>query len=711
MATLPRYETMGVQYADLPRVSTAPQQVAAEGFSRLSQNIDRMTSFIQTELETRAQREARKYAVENPLTKEQIDTALREGRGVRVEGAGEIFQQTYEATQGALLASQLQAEGERKIGTALAKIKQGGQIDLQQTQADLKDMIDGYAATVMALDPERSIKLRAALTLAGNTLFETAAGEAQKREMAALNAEIMTSVQESVPIIEATISRAGTLDPVSGKPINVDEMIEAQRQKLYGLIRVTGNVKPLEEFNQKVRDAKLGAIVSKATSAEFAENSLDALNKLASASLDNLTDVYKGLPTEDKETIRKRVRDAFNDKRAAEEAQRREDVEKAKTAQNILELEYLDPKTTQQRRRQIEDQSVAGGFWTVQQVEDLRKPRPKQPDVMTELRLKEEIARGRITDLNQVITYANRLTDSQFESVGNYLRDQTYRSADQALNRAAGIVGFELNPGEAKIIKRTDLESRFKAALQAGNTPLQASEIAIRGYSTDSTVKANENRREAITKQVRDALTAKGFAMPEVSVDQMNLNAIKDGRGRPLPEAMSKEILDLQSQYRSTLAGAPTAAPMAPPPPPMPAPMPAPAPAPAPARPAPAPAPAARAPAPAPRPPAPAPAPARAPAPALAPAARIESAETAESLVKGRTYEVMTRPGAPAGKFEFTGVDPNNRMDRRNWKPIVGEVYSVSLGGGAPRSMVYKGGDPSKASSYVAGGAVTRGGQ
>jgi hypothetical protein len=71
----------------------------------------------------------------------------------------------------------------------------------------------------------------------------------------------------------------------------------------------------------------------------------------------------------------------------------------------------------------------------------------------------------------------------------------------------------------------------------------------------------------------------------------------------------------------------------------------------------------------------------------------------------------MTRPGAPAGKFEFTGVDPNNRMDRRNWKPIVGETYSVSLGGGAPKTMVYKGGDPSKAGSYVAGGAVTRGGQ
>ena len=554
MATLPRYEQMGVQYADLPRISTAPQQVAAEGFSRLSQSLDRMTSFIQTELETRAQREARKYAVENPLTKEQIDTALREGRGLRVEGAGEIFQQTYEATQGALLASQLQAEGERKIGTALAKIKAGGQINLQQTQADLKDMIDGYASTVTALDPERSIKLRAALTLAGNTLFETAAGEAQKREMAALKAEMLTSVQEAAPIIEATISRAGTIDPITGKPLNVDEILEAQRQKLYAYVRATGDDEPVKQFNQKVRDAKLGAIVGKVTEDGFAVNTLDALGKLTRGELDNLKDVYKGLPTEDKETIRKRVRDYFNDERSAADALAKQKQDEARQAANVLELEYLNPKTTNERKRFIENELVLGGFMTIQQVQDLRKPPPKQPDVMTELLLKDQIAAGRITNLNQLTEYRNRLTDGQFESVGNYLLNQTYRAAEDMISNAAGLArGFEMNPGAEKLKRMIDMKERFNVALRAGEGPLQAARTAIQGYSTDSVARANENRRDAIRKQMSEALTRKGFAMPEVSVDKIDLGAIKDSKNNPLPSALSKELLDLQSQYRGTL--------------------------------------------------------------------------------------------------------------------------------------------------------------
>lgn len=553
MATLPRYELMGVQFADLPRVSTAPQQAAAEGFSRMSQSIDRMIGFMQTELETKAQREAKKFAVENPLTKDQIDTALREGRGLNVEGAGQIFQQTYEATQAALLASQLQAEGERKIGTALAKIKAGGQINLQQTQTDLKDMIDGYASTVMALDPERSVKLRAALTLAGNTLFETAAGESQKRELAAIKAETLAAVQDSVPIIEATVSRAGTIDPQTGQPINIEQLLEAQRQKLYGYVRLTGDDDPIKQFNQKVRDAKLGAVVAKATDPEFATSSLDALNKLTRSDLGNLSSVYKGLPTEDKETIRKRVRDYFVDQANAKKAQEDQDKEKAKQAANVLELEYLNPKTTQQRKRQIENDLVLGGFWSVQQVMDLRKPPPKQPDPMTELMLKDQIAAGRITNLNQLTEYRNRLTDGQFESVGNYLRDQTYRAADQALNRAAGIVGFELNPGEAKIKKRTDLDARFRAALAEGKTPSQAAESAIGAYESSETNRTKDRRRQEIAKQIRESLTTGGYAMPEVPIERIDLNSIKDRRDRPLPPKLSKELLDLQTQYRSTL--------------------------------------------------------------------------------------------------------------------------------------------------------------
>ena len=47
MADLPRYENIGVQYADLPKISTALQQVKAQGYADIGQQLDRMTNFFQ----------------------------------------------------------------------------------------------------------------------------------------------------------------------------------------------------------------------------------------------------------------------------------------------------------------------------------------------------------------------------------------------------------------------------------------------------------------------------------------------------------------------------------------------------------------------------------------------------------------------------------------------------------------------------------------
>ena len=122
MATLPTYENAGVQYADLPRVNTAPQQVAAQGFATIGQNIDRMTAFFQNQAVSDAQAEGLKYAVQNPLTKAQIDTALGTPEGVNVKGGGKIFQQTYQKAQPVMLSSELQLETQKafsKIAPAI----------------------------------------------------------------------------------------------------------------------------------------------------------------------------------------------------------------------------------------------------------------------------------------------------------------------------------------------------------------------------------------------------------------------------------------------------------------------------------------------------------------------------------------------------------------------------------------------------------------
>jgi len=80
MAELPRYENLGVQYADLPKISTAMQQIKAQGYAGVEQSLDRMTNFFQEKAVTEAQKKALKYAIELPPTPEQLLEAKKTGQ-------------------------------------------------------------------------------------------------------------------------------------------------------------------------------------------------------------------------------------------------------------------------------------------------------------------------------------------------------------------------------------------------------------------------------------------------------------------------------------------------------------------------------------------------------------------------------------------------------------------------------------------------------
>lgn len=541
MATLPRYEPMGVQYADLPRVSTAAQQVAAEGFSRMAQNLDRMVGFMQSDLETKAQREAKKYAIENPLTKEQIDKAIESGQGLQVEGAGRIFQQTYESMQAGMLSSQLQAEGQRKIGQVLEAVKAGGAIDPAKLQTDLKDMIDGYATSVSALDPEESIRLRARLTLAGNAVFEQASAQAIKRDQDQINAGMQGMADTITPVIEAIIAKSGQIDPATGKPIDVDRMIGAQLKPFQDLINITGDRKPLDAVLKNIQEAKLGTVVAKVTDSAFAATGAEALRKLAAGDAGNLSGIYKGLDQKDKEVVRKRVRDYFVDQTNAtkeDEDRKKADAKRAATA---LYLELLNKNTTVDRQRQVINTLVSSDQMTLAAAKAWLEPKKPEGDVVQLILAKDMINRGLIQSLPQLLQeFDGRLSDSQLQDAGNHLLNESYRSAGKTLDAEAGMVGFSLNTSDAQKKKRTALQVEFDKNLRDGMNPADAAAEARKAYNSNENVKAYDARRQKVTDSVSKILESKGYAMPNVPIEEMDIGALKNRSGKPIPDDLRK---------------------------------------------------------------------------------------------------------------------------------------------------------------------------
>lgn len=529
MATIPRYQNLGVQYADLPRVSTAAQQARAQGFDQLSRSLDRMTSYFQSQAETKAKKEALKYAAENPLTQEQVDTALKTGKGVQVEGAGSVFQQTYEKAQGAMLASQLQLEGQRKLSNVAAAIEAGQPVDLNSIQADIKDMIDGYASTVMALDPEQSIKLRASLSTAGNALYSKAADRAVKVQQAEYSAYMDESLLQTKPLIEAIVAKAGTVDFQTGNLINIDQLIETQAKPYMDAIQITGTNKHYVEFQKIVKEAKIGALVAKLKDRDFSPDATAAIKNFRDNNFGNMTQVFGQLSEEDKAKVRNRVLESYADEQSAADLDQKAANRANKEKGNVLKQELLQDGTSAVRQRQITFELVSLDQITLPQAQAMLKDPDAKGNVDLYLNLNDQIARGMLTSIGDLAEYKSRLSKTEYKTLGTAITSTQGREAASLLKREAGIQDNVFAPADSKA-KHKNLLSEYSVQLARKvtengvdryQTPVEAANAAIDTFS-------KSKRAEEITTaamRARDRLEALlgSTALPELPLEQIDL--------------------------------------------------------------------------------------------------------------------------------------------------------------------------------------------
>jgi len=519
MATgLPRYQTMGVQYADLPQVSTAPQRAAVAGLSQIDQAINQMTSYFLDKATIEAKEAGMKYAAENPLTKEQVDASLGDPKALKVKGAGRIFQSTYEATQASMLASELQLEGQRRIGNVSAAIKAGQPVDLEQIQKDIKDMIDGYGSTVMALDPAQSVKLRASLATTANALYKEAATAAIERRNAGIKSDLEKSLIDLRPVIENIWNMAGTILPDTGKPVNVYAMIENISQPYRMSVGVLRSDEYSVKFDKMVQESKIGALVSRATSAEFAATGGQAATRIQKGDFGNFSDLYRGLTQEEKDDVFEKTEKYFN--RAYQARKRDEDATDRvnKERGRVLSLELLNPSITAVRKNEVIGDLLRLGFITPTTALSMSKPASPDGDPVLTIQLTDMARRG-ILDMDQLAENRDRLTDSQFISIGKAINSTSARNALNDIRSEAGIVeGETLVGGDSRRVIFETMRKDYTRLIGEQNpktgklyTDQEAAAEAIKLYRDSDLKKKRDEKRTAAERSIRRSLVFGGY--------------------------------------------------------------------------------------------------------------------------------------------------------------------------------------------------------
>jgi hypothetical protein len=168
---------------------------------------------------------------------------------------------------------------------------------------------------------------------------------------------------------------------------------------------------------------------------------------------------------------------------------------------------------------------------------ELMKPKEAEPNPVLTMSLYDNIKNGRIKSINELVPYSNRLSRSEFESLGRSLVDNQAKIALERIDREAGIVSPFVDPGPEKLKRKIDLTDRYYKQLQnkvPGEkgvmrylTPSEAIEAAIKGYSSDPAIKTKETKRKQAQDKVDNFFSTRpALKKPNTTLDQTDFSKV-----------------------------------------------------------------------------------------------------------------------------------------------------------------------------------------
>lgn len=533
MATLPTYEYAGAQYANLPSVSTAPQQVAAQGMSMLGQQLDRMTAYFQNQAMTDAQQAGLKYAIDFPPTKDQLDIAKKTGQAPVVEGAGRVFQESYNKASAHILGTNIIAEFQNRQAERLMKIESGAPVDPIALKEDLRADIDGNVALLTNYNPEVSIQVRAQMTTLGHAVYKQALVFDEKARQAAYQVDQEVGLSKIKPVLENVINSYAKINLPAGELEQVlDNVLSPYTNSTS--IRLAGSNKYALEAYKIKENAKISAISAKLTDRDFAPTAGAAFKKILAGDAGELTEMYKGMSTDSKDLLRERIIKSFSDQEQTRKLDEAIVKEANKTKANALTLEFLSAGGA--RKRQIVTDLVGLGEMTLQSAEDLLKPKDPSPNPVLTGSLYDQIRRGTINNFEQLIPYANKLSRAEFESLSRSVVDDQGRKSHERIDREVGIVSAYVDPGKVKAQAKIDItkfyveelgkKTKNDQGVEVFQSPEQAVENAIKRFNSDTSIQKKVKAREQAEKQINDVFDKKNIPMT-LPVDQIDFDKVK----------------------------------------------------------------------------------------------------------------------------------------------------------------------------------------
>ena len=287
MAELPRYQMMGIPVPGMPQLEFAAQREQARLAGGISEGLSRISQFAFKEAAAEAEIKGLQYGAENPVTKEQIDAAMQEGRSPQelFQQRGTSFGDAARKVQAIQLRNELEVKARNDLAIMSAGIDANKVSDLNSIKTTIDGMTAGYANVLRGVDPEQALRFRQSITVAGNSVYAKAAERMAKLHTAAMKDSADLSVQSTSAIISDTFN-------VEQDPTLVVDRVALERKRVQDIALQVGDPtfysSTMNSFNKKLIDAVANQAI------KMGLKPADTVKAIDSGDLGNLSGLLKG---------------------------------------------------------------------------------------------------------------------------------------------------------------------------------------------------------------------------------------------------------------------------------------------------------------------------------------------------------------------------------------------------------------------------------
>ena len=304
MAELPRYQTTGRIYSDLPSLDFANVREGMKLSQTLTNSLDRLSEFAQKTAEKDAERKAEEFAVDNPITLDDLKKAETSGLTandlVKATGGGTIWQDTLRKFQAEQLRTQLEVSANTAALDILNQVKMRQISDPNEITAKFESMQRGLVKPLQSLDPDTAVKFNASSGALIKNLHKQALDKLYDDYV--LDKKIETKDYETVALqlIESSYASESDLDVINAEVSNV--------RKTYATLAREGGAdfaySSTISLDKKIEDIKINSFV-KLTLTEDFDKDPKALEKITMGDFGNESDNVKfaALKYDDQEKI------------------------------------------------------------------------------------------------------------------------------------------------------------------------------------------------------------------------------------------------------------------------------------------------------------------------------------------------------------------------------------------------------------------------